>query len=233
MPLYCLQTDASRFVCDALIHTESAADCAQLANAKKRRCKTVAFALHNPALLTDCSEALCADPVTEKMQVYLLLPAAADRSADRKRYMRMQLAVGTEKGGLPGSYRHFLPTMPLAQRLAQPTETFSEMLLRLIDRAGLSDAECYKRAYVSRQHFAKIRADKHYRPKKKTVLAFAIALRLGLSETNELLQSAGFTFSHSSKFDIVVEYYISRGIYDLAEINGALYDNGEELIGVD
>ena len=107
------------------------------------------------------------------------------------------------------------------------------MLLRLIDRAGLSDAECYKRACVSRQHFAKIRADRNYRPKKKTVLAFAIALQLSLSDTNDLLRTAGFTFSHSRKFDIVVEYYISRGIYDLSEINGALYDNGEELIGVD
>lgn len=240
MPLYCLQTDADRFSCDTVIRTDMTEDCAlfvrnQLADAKKRRRKRIAFALRDRDLLSGFSEVLLSEPLADRMQVYLLTPrtGAADRSEDLQRFMRLQRAVGTGAPRWSGGFKQVSPTAQLAELLAEPTETFSEMLLRLIDRAGLSDAECYKRACVSRQHFAKIRADRNYRPKKKTVLAFAIALQLDLSDTYDLLQTAGFTFSHSNRFDIVVEYYISRGIYDLAEINGALYDNGEELIGVD
>ena len=87
----------------------------------------------------------------------------------------------------------------------------------------MTDAQVYKRANMSRQLFSKIRSDANYRPTKKTALALAIALGLDLEETTNLLARAGFTLTHSSKSDVIVEYFIVRGNYDIFEINEALY----------
>ncbi len=105
----------------------------------------------------------------------------------------------------------------------QMEETFSQRLLRLIDERGLKDSEVYTKAYVDRRHFSKIRKDAHYTPNKKTVLAFSIALELSLDETKDLLGSAGYALSRSSKTDIIVAYFLQNHIYDMFEINDILY----------
>lgn len=108
-------------------------------------------------------------------------------------------------------------------------ETFSQRLLRMIDERDLTDSQVYTKAGVDRRHFSKIRNDIYYTPSKKVALAFSIALELSLDETKDLLGSAGFALSRSSKTDIIVAYFLENKIYDMFEINDVLDAYGEAV----
>ena len=195
-------------------------------------------------------------PEAGSLQIYLLVPG--ELPAARRRELAAYLESGTvydEPDEPTGQIRCDAlpcpaPSMPkaakpafhipapslggrkeLERRLREADAGFSETLLKLIDKTGKKDSEIYNRANVSRQHFSKIRNNPHYKPTKPTALAFAIALELDLEGTKDLIGRAGYALTGSSKFDLIIMYFIEQGIYDLFEINEALYEFDQSLLG--
>ena len=119
----------------------------------------------------------------------------------------------------------------LNQLLNTKKPTFSETLINFIDERGLKDSDVYNKAGISRQLFSKIRIHPNYKPTKPTVLLFALAMELDLDDTQELLESAGFSLSHSSRQDLIIEFLITKGIHDIFTVNDVLYEFKEPTLG--
>lgn len=128
-----------------------------------------------------------------------------------------------------GSYKR--AERSLDDVIAQMSETFQQRLLRLIDEKGMTDVDVYKRANLDRKLFSKIRCNVDYKPKKLTAVALAIALELSLDDTKDLLSRAELAFSPSSKFDLIIEYFLEREIYDVYTINMALFKHEQPILG--
>ena len=122
-------------------------------------------------------------------------------------------------------------TLTLEDELNWLDESFSQTVLRMIREKGMKNSDCYKKANLDKKLFSKIANDIHYKPKKTTALALAISLKLSLEETRDLLMKAGFALSHSEKFDVIVEYFIRKGQYDIFEINEVLFYYDQPLLG--
>ena len=231
-----------------------------LALARKHHCQTVAFPLISSGVygypkeqaLRTAMNTIGAFLLEHDMTVYLVI---FDRSAyqissrlfadiaayiddhyvdahtDFIRPCPASIPVEAQMAPSPAFSPASRPPRSLDDRLKHLDAGFSETLLTRIDRSGKKDSEIYKRANVDRKLFSKIRSNPDYRPSKPTALAFAIALELDLTETRDLIARAGYALSRSSKFDVIIEYFISQRNYNIYEINEALFAFDQSLLG--
>lgn len=124
------------------------------------------------------------------------------------------------------------PNKPIDDLFEILAESFSDMLIRLIDEKGYTCPEVYKRANVSRQTFSKIKNKEEYRPTKETVIALAIGLKLNYDETVDFLKNAGYALSSNNKFDLIIRFYIENKNYDIFEINTVLFEYNQKTLGI-
>lgn len=154
----------------------------------------------------------------------------------RNRRRMAELAPNYQSCQLLSEEMERAPLAPASPRrledlMKEMEETFSESLIHLIDQKGLKDPDVYKKANIDRKLFSKIKNNKNYKPSKATCIAFAIALELNLDETRDLIGKAGYALTHSSKFDIIIEYFILEGNYNSFEINEVLFAFDQPMIG--
>ena len=119
----------------------------------------------------------------------------------------------------------------LDEKLRFRDESFKDMLLRKIDESGITDAQCYRKALISRSHFNKIKLNDDYRVQKATVLSFVLALELSFDDASEMLTKAGYAFSPSDKRDVIIRFCLERGIYDVMQVNEILFRFDQQLLG--
>ena len=230
-----------------------------LALAKEHNCETVAFPLISSGIFgypKDQALRVAVDTIGEfllhnEMTVYLVIFDRAayqignklfadiaayiddhyvDAHTDSRRERMRRMGV-VESRMLTAYEDAPMAASGLDEALAHLDTGFSETLLKLIDRSGKKDAEVYKKANVDRKLFSKIRNNPDYKPSKPTAVAFAIALELSLPETRDLIARAGYALSPSSKFDVIIEYFIMQRDYDIFKINEALFAFDQSLLG--
>lgn len=146
----------------------------------------------------------------------------------------IQFSISESPRNMENEHYSIMPASELenfVKNFRQPT--FSEVLFKLIDRKGVTDADIYKKAGLDRRHFSKIRSNSEYRPGKSTVIALAFALELNKTKTEELLKASGYSLSQSETFDLVIRFCLEKKIYNLDEVNQALdYFSLKPLAGV-
>ena len=230
-----------------------------LALAREHHCETVAFPLISSGIFgypKDQALRVAVDTIGEfllhnDMTVYLVIFDRAayqignklfadiaayiddhyvDAHSDSRRERMRRMGV-VESRMLTAYEDAPMATSGLDEVLAHLDAGFSETLLKLIDRSGKKDAEVYKKANVDRKLFSKIRNNPDYKPSKPTAVAFAIALELSLPETRDLIARAGYALSPSSKFDVIIEYFIMQRDYGIFKINEALFAFDQSLLG--
>ena len=231
-----------------------------LALAKEHGCETVAFPLISSGIFgypKDQALRVAVDTIGEfllhnDMTVYIVIFSRTayqigsklfadiaeyvddhyvDAHTDSRRDRLRRMSVLEGRALSAGAAAAPMAVGGLDSLLAHLDAGFSETLLKLIDRSGKKDSEIYKKANVDRKLFSKIRNNPDYKPSKATAIAFAIALELNLDETRDLVARAGYALSASSKFDVIIEYFIGQKKYDIFEINEALFAFDQSLLG--
>ena len=165
--------------------------------------------------------------------------SARSESAPKNENIARRMASSPPPSAIPKSRLYLMDAdMAPAKRscrnlrnvVAEVEESFSQHMMRYIRENGLKDADVYKRANLDRRLFSKIKNDVDYQPSKVTAIVLALALRMSWDETKDLLGRAGYRLTHSNKRDIIVEFYIEEGNYDLYAINDALLHFDQQLL---
>ncbi|MDD7057005.1 MAG: hypothetical protein PUI26_09350 [Selenomonadaceae bacterium] len=140
----------------------------------------------------------------------------------------MDMIMPWEDVEVEEEHQHDLPD-ELLEELMKPREDFRALLFHYLNRSGRTNPEVYRAAQIDRKLFSAICTKPHYQPSRGTVIRLALALQLTLPEAMEFMERAGYALSSARPSDLVVTYYISRGVYDLMTIEAALYEIGEHL----
>ena len=219
--------------------------------AKEHECESIAFPLISTGVYgVDKSIALQIAMQTiqkflleNEMMVYLVVYDKESYQLSNKLYKDIESYIDERYIDTHKSYRNRIESVECERMMApmlmssleevidKVDDTFSEYLFRLIDKKGMKDPEVYKKANMDRRHFSKIRSNKYYQPSKLTAISLAFALELNLDDTKDLLLKAGYALSHSSKLDIIVEYFINHENYDIYELNEVLFKFTETTLG--
>ncbi len=215
-------------------------------------CKSIAFPLISSGengypgdiALSIATEAISGFLMNHSMQVYLVFPDKSALSISNKLIDSVREYISKHHHAndrcampfaMPAAMSKAAPSVlegeDLDAMLSQIDESFSQMVQRKIRELGIKNSDCYKRANLDKKLFSKLINDPKYKPKKTTAVALAIALELSLSQTRELLMKAGYALSHSEKFDIIVEFFISKGEYNIFVINEVLFYYDQPLLG--
>lgn len=109
--------------------------------------------------------------------------------------------------------------------------SFVDKMLEYIDKKHWRDSKVYKAAQIDRRLYSKIVSDRSYKPAKDTCIAICFALNLPLNEANDMLSRAGYTLSHSSKRDVIIECLFHEKVYEIDAINMVLFDLGQKTLG--
>jgi len=168
-----------------------------------------------------------AEPSLKRMEYYEASSKLTKDSDSNLERRQNSVSYKIRRQVLPDAYAE----LSLEETILDTDTSFSETLMSLIRSKGLKDSSVYNKANIDRRHFSKIRTGEIKVPKKQTVLALAIALELDILGTNNLLEKAGYSLSRSILCDVIVRYYIEKKNYDIFEINCALFDYDQPLLG--
>lgn len=153
--------------------------------------------------------------------------AAMDEGTQFQDISDNMVSSATFPGGLhqPQRIAGILGRLTKEKLMQRKEESFQECLLRLMRERELDPPDVYKPANLDRRMFSKILSDKDAKPKKRTVIAIALALQLDINQATNLLSKAGFALATNSEFDLVIRWCIENHYYNIIrDVNPILFE---------